>query len=104
MTKSITKIKEIVAIMLNIFASVLVGISYMISVYKYGWTQEPQIYGNINADAVLSIIVFSVISLISAIVAFFLKRKYRSIEFLFFLVLLLLNIYKLIIVIPVYSG
>jgi|GEM_PF-3091384 len=103
MTKSISIIKGTAIVLLNIIAGILIAISYLISVYKYEWTQDPEMSKIINTDAVLVGIVMLATSAICASIAFVLKRKLK-IQLITFIVMLILIIYKLIQIIPLYAG
>ena len=104
MIKTVTIFKQSMTVILNIIAGILMVGSYIISIYKYEWIQEPDLSKMVNSDAVLTVIVLSVLSLICATAAFIFKRKFKSLTFLFYTVLVILNIYRLLKVIPVYSG
>jgi hypothetical protein len=104
MIQSILVIKQSIHIILNTLAAILVIGSHLIVIKKYEWTKDPNLSGTVNSDAVLVVIIFSMLSLILATIAFFLKHKFKSTAFLFYIILIILNIYKLIKVIPYYSG
>jgi uncharacterized membrane protein len=104
MIKSILVVKEIINIILNTLAVILVIGNHLIPINKYEWTKDPNLSGTVNSDAVLVIIILSVLSLIFATIAFLLKHKFKSIAFLVYIILIILNIYELIKVIPFYSG
>lgn len=78
--------------------------SYILPVYEYEWLGEPSLSGIADPDAVLVAIVFSVLSLVIATIAFIFKRKLKSVAFLIYFVLVILNVYRIFKMIPVYSG
>lgn len=104
MIKSVIVFKQSITVILDIIAGILMIGSYIISIYKYEWIQETDLSKTVNSDAVLTVIVLSVLSLICATVAFVIKRKFKSLAFLVYAVLVILNVYRLLKVIPVYSG
>ena len=91
-------------IILNIIAGILMIGSYMISIYKYEWIQEPDLSKNVDSDAVLTVIVLSVLSIIFATTAFVFKRKFKSVTFIVYIIFVILNVFRLLKMIPVYSG
>jgi len=104
MTKAITILKQIIMGTLNIIAVILMIGSYILPVYEYEWLGEPSLSGIADPDAVLVAIVFSVLSLVIATIAFIFKRKLKSVAFLIYFVLVILNVYRIFKMIPVYSG
>lgn len=75
MTKAITILKQIIMGTLNIIAVILMIGSYILPVYEYEWLGEPSLSGIADPDAVLVAIVFSVLSLVIATIAFIFKKK-----------------------------
>lgn len=103
MIKLVSIVKNSTIVLLNIIAGVLVVTSYVIPVNKYEWTQDPEMSKIINPDTVLVSIMMLVISIICASIAFAFKRK-SKLQLVVYIVMLLLIVYKLIQVIPLYAG
>ena len=91
-------------IILNIIAVLLLLAGYMIPVYKYEWSLDPDLASVVNSDAILAVIVLLVLSLASATIALFLKQKPKCTYYLFYVVVITLNIYRLLKIVPIYCG
>lgn len=100
MIKTTSVDKNWFIVLMYIVAGLFIIISYVIPVYKYEWTQEPNLSKIVNSEAVLVESIFLVFSLIMACIAFVLKSK-NKISLSIFFVLVILIVYKLINLIPV---
>jgi hypothetical protein len=103
MIKITSVAKKGFVVLMHIIAVVLILISYVIPVYKYEWTQDPNLSKIVNSEAVLVVTIFSVLSLIVASIAFVLKRKNKVALGIFFVIVILI-VYKLTNVIPLLRG
>jgi hypothetical protein len=96
--------KNITVIMLLLFVSILTFFSYIVSIYQYEWSENPILAQVPNHDSVFVVFWFTIVSIVCVCIAFGLFLKKKSLYTLFFLALILLNIFKLMQVIPVYTG
>jgi hypothetical protein len=54
-------------VLLNLFAGVVLLVSYIIPIYKYEWTENPELSKITNPDSVLVVLLMLVVILMSGI-------------------------------------
>lgn len=97
-------IKKIFIIVILIVSCILTFFSYLLSIYEYEWSDDSSQSHVPDSDAILVIVWFTIISIICTFIAFGIFSKKKSLYTLVFVILVILSVYRLVQVIPYYSG
>lgn len=87
--------KKIVYIILNIVAYGLGAINMFIPIYRYKWTQNTYMSNLIDSDAVLVVLIFSIMSIVCATIAYLLKTKNKT-SLILYSIIMGLDIYEIV--------
>lgn len=105
-----SKLRFLAALALSGLAGFLSVLGIIVPIHEYDWADEPEMKELINPDAILTVIVLCLLGFLTASASIILLRRLKGSRVLRWVVMgtaglaLVLCIYRLIEVLPLYAG